>query len=644
MPAHDHAVKSQRSVLGLSLSLLQAHATRRSFVAVEVCRHFCRALAVLLVMLVVASSCGGDEESASEEDSEQAQDLEQLLESEDTQETQELQERPAVPLWPHCANYEALLAAIAQADSAESAVESAREDLEDAEAAYRAADAANDDVGRFEADTSRLDALIALGDADAARNDAVRGFESAADAAVASAEALVADTTADDDARSAARRAVEVYAAAVDAANFAFSDRSSVGLGTPTYDAAYESALAAALGAAPPGRVTAEARVAAAESAARGANRLLEEAPAAEAAAWAAAAEAEAAAAAAEAEAEAAAYADAEQAAAAALAKANMQAAVLEAIASISVAVGEADSYRADVAFQAAWEPAYNAAEDNITYYDDEAAGWIANAAARDAAYAAQAALVVRLDALAERAGLEADLTSAHQAAVSAWISAWALAEDADWVNRLDVSSFYRQYVDEFDRASELVFDRQPAYDDLAYRAAARAVRTAVADSVPSSESVAAAEEEDVHWAVGGTAHRAFVAVRDRIATARAPQRGRIHPGTDGIAWDAYHVALDLLESAARAEAADIRADAATPRIVIDIESDPRVVQTRTAAERSVAAATEAQAAANRAHEAARQAEAELAEAQAALDATRPPYDRAVRAAWQAVAAEAGCR
>ena len=221
---------------------------------------------------------------------------------------------------------------------------------------------------------------------------------------------------------------------------------------------------------------------------------------------------------------------------------------------------------------------------------------------------------------------------------------AWALAEDADWVNRLDLSSFYRQYVDEFDRATELVFDRQPAYDDLAYRAAARAVRTAVADSVPSSESVAAAEEEDAHWAVGGTAHRVFVAARDRIAAARTGQRGKFHPGTDGIAWDAYHVALDLLESTALAEAADIRADATTSRTVIDIESDPRVVQARAAAERSVSAAEEAQAAADRAYESARQAEAEFSEAQAALAATQPTYDRAARAAWKAVATEAGCR
>ena len=163
-----------------------------------------------------------------------------------------------------------------------------------------------------------------------------------------------------------------------------------------------------------------------------------------------------------------------------------------------------------------------------------------------------------------------------------------------------------------------------------------------MADSVPSSESVAAAEAEDAHWAVGGAAHRAFVAARDRITSARAGQRGRIHPGTDLIAWDAYHVALDLLESAALAEAADIRADAAS-RAVIDIEADARVVEARAAVERSEAAVAEAQAAIGQAQEAVWEAESELAEAQSALNSTRPPYDRAVRAAWKAVAAEAGC-
>ena len=561
---------------------------------------FRRALVALLVVLVATSGCGGDDAQLDGP----SLDLESRRgggatdpDGPDTDQAARL----LTPLWPHCAAYEDLIEAIAWADSAEPAIEAAQVALEQAGAAYLAADAAGDDVGRFDADQSRLNAIIALADAEAALADAVRAYESAADAAVASAEALVADATADGDARSASQSALEAYAAVVAAARFAAHGQTSVALGTPAYDAAYESALAAALGAAPPGRVTAEARVVAAEAAVRDARLMEEEAPAAEAAAWAAAAEAEA---------EAAAYAAAEQAAAAALAEADMAAAVVEAIASISAAVGDADDNGSDVAFQAAREAAYAEAEDNIdsahSFVAEDAAEWIADLAARDAAYAAQAALVVRLDALAGRTGLASDVTAAHRAAMSAWVAAWPLAEDADWVRRLDLGDFYRRYEEDLDRAAELVFDRQPAYDDAAYRAAARSVRSAVADSVPSSESVAAAEAEDAHWAVGGAAHRAFVAARDRIVVARAGQRGRLHPGTDGIAWDAYHVALDLLESAALAEAADIRADAITSGPVIDVESDPRVIRTRAAAERSVAAAEQAQAESDRAYEAAR--------------------------------------
>ena len=102
-------------------------------------------------------------------------------------------------------------------------------------------------------------------------------------------------------------------------------------------------------------------------------------------------------------------------------------------------------------------------------------------------------------------------------------------------------------------------------------------------------------------------------------------------------------MALDLLESAALAEAADIRADPAS-RAESDIEADQRVIEPWAAVERSEAAVVEAQAAASRAQEALYAAESELVKAQSALVATRPSHDRAVRAAWEAVATEAGCR
>ena len=121
-----------------------------------------RATVILLAVLVAASSCGGGEVPASDEDDEQAQELGQLLpdpaplragppaSSTASMELGQLlpdpappptlerpRERPVAARWPHCADYESLLAAIARLESAESAVEDAQEDLEEAEAAYR---------------------------------------------------------------------------------------------------------------------------------------------------------------------------------------------------------------------------------------------------------------------------------------------------------------------------------------------------------------------------------------------------------------------------------------------------------------------------------------------------------------------------
>lgn len=564
-----------------------------------------RGVAVLLAVVVAATSCGGDPDA--DEDAGQAQELESLLGDGDDQEAEEAQEQGALPeeggdaqeaqdpvapvvsMWPHCSDYGAV-----------------------------------------------LDALAALEGVEAASGDAVRGFESAADAAVASAEALAADASAESEARAAGRRAVEVFAAADDAALFAAYGETSVALGTPTYSAAYESALAAAWEQAGTGRVTAEARLAAAESAASEAGALLEQAgvdlEAALEAMHAAAGHAS--------EAEASAHADAQEAAAAVSEAAALEAAALEAVAAVSAAAQGA-------AYSAARGAAHDAAADNIGLGGFSATRrvveLIALMAGHDASWAARAALAVRLDLLAERAGLATDITAAAQAGLSAWVEAWPRAEAPDWRRRVNASHIDASRAERYTRGAEFVFDRQAAYDNAGYRAVARAVRVAVADSVPSSESVAAAEAEDAHWAEGGAAHRAFVAAQNLIAAARAGHTGRIHPGTDEIASNAYDVAIDVLESDALAEAADIRADAAS-RPAIDIESDPRVVEARAAAERSDAAAAEAQTAAERAQDALWAAESELAETRSALNAARPAHDRAQRAAWKAVATEVGCR
>ena len=544
-----------------------------------------------MAVVVAASGCGGDQDSAG--DGGQAQEFGSLPGDDDPEELgslpedgdareSELEEAqgaegPAVSLWPHCADYRAVLEA-----------------------------------------------------AEAASGDDLREFELAVDAAVSSAEALAADAAAGNEERTAGRRAVEAFAAAGDAARFAAYGETSVGLGTPAYDAAYESALAAAWAEAGTGRVTAEARVAAAESAASEASTLLEQAPIElEEALEAADAAAERAS-----EAETVAYAEAQEASAAILAAADSEAAAMEAIAAIGAAAQ-------GVAYNAARGVAYDDFSDHVdmqAQWSDRAAGHIAGLAGADAAWAVRAALASRLDVLVEQAGLVADLTAAHQAALSAWGEAWPRSEETDWPRRF---GGYVHYEGQYNWATEFVFDRQAVYDDAAYRAAARAVRVALADSVPSSESVAAAEAEDAHWADGGTAHRAFVAAQEQIAFARDGQRGRLHPGTDGIASNAYHVAVDILESAAQAEAADIRADAAA-RAAIDIEADPRVVEARAAVERSEAAVAEAQTAVALAQDALWAAESELAEARYALDAARPTHDRAVRAAWMAVATETG--
>ncbi len=268
-----------------------------------------------------------------------------------------------------------------------------------------------------------------------------------------------------------------------------------------------------------------------------------------------------------------AARADAEAATEAARADAELRAGAMEALAAIAHGFGDRNSNH-DVAYHAAHNRAYSDA--NASNWRREHLRYFVTVVARNAAFAAQAAMLQRLDDLARRAGIEADIDSAFESALSAWVAAWSLAEDQG-----DVST-----------KAEII-DRQPLYDDLAYRAAARHVRVIVAEAVPSTQSVASAEAEDIHWAEGGAAYEAFVAARDRISAASADHRGLQHPGTDGIAWNALHAALDILESRAQEEAADIRdrvsQDAADP------EADRRVAYAIAAVERTTAAVAEAE-------------------------------------------------
>ena len=342
---------------------------------------------------------------------------------------------------------------------------------------------------------------------------------------------------------------------------------------------------------------------------------------------------------------------DVEAAAETARADADLQARALEVVATIASAFGDSNS-SGDVAYNFA----YNAADDSIYRLGDTVQN-----IARDAAYATQAAMLARLDDLVRRTGLDANIVSAFGSALSAWIAAWHLAEDRGNSDR---------------RAAEM--DRQPVYDDIAYRAAARLVRVAVAEAVPSAQSVAAAEAEDVYWAPGGAAHEAFVAARDRISVARVDRRGlgesRNRPDLPGqlfmLHWTSWRT--KPWQRRWRLETEPLKAE--------DPEADQRVVDARAAVERATAVIAQAESNWSNAELAysdatavvtslendvswlqndvdyaedewnsalsiARALEAELAELQIPVTVFSTPVSigRAQRAAWGAVSSVTGC-
>ena len=572
----------------------------------------------------VFAACGGGDEAVPETSDSSGETAPSVASAEGTS---------AQP-WPHCAEYRRLLDAIARLDSAEF--------REDSEAAEFIAD--------LELESATAD------------------YEVASSAAVAAAEELAADESADSEARQAAEVALAAFTAAVDAARLVVLGDSVEQLDTQEYAEAFDLALEAVRGASGDGQdigawlaetsaeiatleaeIDAEFREAAGERLSERREQALAdkqetlaqlratmaEMEAAQAELELEAAQAEMAAAQAELELEAAqarlaaaqvelddyraslasataelaaatttrllletdvadlsslrdeaysaaaaaqnqleqaldaARVDVEAAAETARVDADLQARALEAVATIASAFGDSNSSGDDVAYIAAFDTVYNelarssrlrATAENI---------------ARDAALAAQAAMLVRLDDLARRTGLDANIVSAFESYLSARIAAWNLAEDRGDSDR---------------RAAEMV--RQPVYDDIAYRAAARLVRVAVAEAVPSAQSVAAAEAEDVYWAPGGAAHEAFVAARDRISAARVDRRGLVNPGTDEIAWRALHVALDVLENQALAEAVEVRNRATETE---DPEADRRVVDARAEVERATAVIAQAE-------------------------------------------------
>ena len=660
---------------------------------------------VLLLVALAAAACGGGDEEAN-----------------DTSDTNEATAPSgtsgggsSAQAWPHCVEYQRLLEAIARLDSADSPA--AREgsegaeflaDLElenattDYEAASSAAAAAAEELAADEAADSeaRLAAETALA-AFAAAADASRlvvygdsaepldtpNYAEAFDLALEAVRRGSGDGQ-DIDARLAtlqeeiATLEAEINAELVDAAEAPLSERRQEALAEKRVALDQFWAAVAELEAAAAQRAAVEAELAAAQAeldwaqaeldayqeqlvpamaelAAATADRSRLEAEVATLSSLRD--EAYSAAAAAESQLEralAAARVDAEATAEAARADAELQASALEAVAAIARGFGDSGSTRDDAAYTAVYDPARAEARRGMSSSAARDTAWVI---AREAAYASQAAMSRRLDDLAGRAGLDTNIVSAFESSLSAWIAAWPLAED-------------RGYVSE----KAAAMDRQPVYDDLAYRAAARLVRVAVAEAVPAAQSVAAAEAEDVYWVAGGGAYEAFVAARDRISAARVNYRGLSHPGTDGIAWNALHVALDILENRALAEAADARNQASQG--AADPETDQRVVNARAAVERATAAVAQAESnlsSADVAHSEAsdeeasrendviwlendadvaetrrdsvaddvRDLEAELFGLQVPVAVAGSPssFERAQRAAWAAVASVTGC-
>lgn len=205
------------------------------------------------------------------------------------------------------------------------------------------------------------------------------------------------------------------------------------------------------------------------------------------------------------------------------------------------------------------------------------------------------------------------------------------------------------------DQAAVVVFDRQDSYDKARYQQFIEAVRKGVAETVPASEAVAAAETEEQLWAEGTDAWEAFTLAQDRLR--RASVRGSYHPGTDGIAARALIAALDTLRDDASAKAAALRdtrieVPGFSPQEITDqVNTDNRVVEARAAVEQAQNNLDEATShlddAQDRAQQARSQVEAaslELNGAQKQLDATRPDHTTALAAALLATGHTANCR
>lgn len=565
--------------------------------------------------------------------------------------------------WPHCSEYAELQDAIIRFRDAEVAFEDASEALDEAEGTYQKALAAEDPVRTADARAERDDALDALNTTSRGLLDALDVLTQAELVAVAAAETIVADVSLDDDTRYTAQAAVEAYAAARDAARYVASGETTPGLDTAAYRPAYEAAEAAAWATADDSRATAELVLAAAqqrvdtaeaaalaatqavasaeESVRREHNTLSDTTKSAAGVVNTVRAEVESAAAAARTEAR---------------APVDEQVRVLELIVSIREATGEYGEIGRPASSQAA-------IEDGSRYYLDAGGDepWgtlvgelLAGKAGQMAFAPLLAALATRVHRLAVEAGLDSDLTRAADDHISALIDTWPEAADFDWSERVD-PAISGNYAAIANQAALFVFDRQESYDLARYQQFIEALRKAVAESVPASVAVAAADAEEQLWTQGSDAWEAFTLAQDRLR--RASVRGRYHPGTDGIAADALIAALDTLRNEAIAKAAALRDSPVdvpgfSPQEITDkINTDHRVVEAQAAIgqaqnqlDEAVAGLEDAQNQAQQTRTAVEKATLDLYGAQNQLDATRPDHTTALAAALLAIGHIADCR
>lgn len=610
-----------------------------------------RVLAGLLCAAVFAAACSSDPESASGpvDDS-----LGEVAEVKDN--------------WPHCEQYGALQAAVVELDAADEAVFAAEEVLDGANAEYRQVAGGTDRVAIADAESAAASAFEALSVAQADRDSASDAFVLAQSEALAAVETAIRDGTLNEDVRYAAQAAADAYGAALDAAGFVARGVALPEQQSEAYRQAVEAATDAALALTDSQRALAQAQIGNAE-------QRVERAQTAHEAALAAVSEredelrgaedtvrvrrTEAGGVVAMVESELAEQVEALRAEA----KTPLQEQLfrLELIVRLVAHPFQDEDWETFTAVRGNAAALYVAAGgaqnwgDNVGFVSAWPVSW-------DAYIAAYGALSQRLQSLADESGLSVQALAGYESLLADRANAWSDAVPLDWVQAVSgvITGVYAGYADS---AIRTVLADQDVYDDLTYEQMVRYARTSAADLVLVEDSVAAAQAEEQAWSAGSRVRAFFdsaaLALDDERHTAIA--EGRLHnrgdPTLDNIAWRGFEGTLDALSAAAQERIRAVRAEITEFAGVDDnelraeIDADARVVAARravTEAETTLNAETD-RLRASREQTTATQselasAEAELRQAHADSEASRPPYDRAVLAAWLAVGEAAGCR